>query len=157
MALTTQEETDIRNVISAFKNGKKVGDLASASSLSGIEVFEVVQGGFSKKTTLEQILATIKDGTEPALAEVLNHLVGRISSLETFIANSLFKNIQVDNLSVVKNLNIFGGTNLVLIGTASPTVTPDTIGQFFINTTAPGTIYQSYGNTSSSQWKQISN
>ena len=93
---------------------------------------------------------------EPALAEVLSYLNAKVTSLETFITNSLFKNVQIDSLNIVKALNLFGTTNLILIGTAAPAVVPDFVGQTFINTTA-GIIYQAKGNSSSGDWKQTSN
>ena len=101
-------------------------------------------------------LSKIPDNLEPALAELLNHLLGRISALESIIKNSTYKNMQVDSLDIVKTFNIYGGTNLILTGTSAPAIVPDFIGQFFVNTTG-GVIYQANGNGSVSDWKQTSN
>ena len=101
-------------------------------------------------------LSKIPDNLEPALAEILNHLLGRIYSLESIIKNSLYKNIQVDSLDIVKSFNIYGGTNLVLIGISAPAIVPDFIGQFYVNTTG-GVSYQAKGTASTSDWKQITN
>ena len=100
--------------------------------------------------------AEFADNLEPALAEILNQLVGRIKALEDFIKNATFKNLQVDSLDVVKNFNIYGATNMVVTGTASPAIVPDFLGQKFINST--GKIsYESMGTSSSADWKQTSN
>ena len=91
------------------------------------------------------------------MAEILNQQNARIKALEDLIKNFLFKNGQFDKLEVVKEFNIYGTTNLVLTGTTAPSVIPDFIGQWYINTSGAGTTYQSKGNTSSADWKQTSN
>lgn len=101
-------------------------------------------------------LSRIREDVDPALAEIISQLNGRISALETIIQNMLFKNVQIDSLNVVKQLNIYGGTNLIIIGTGAPSIVPDFIGQFFVNTTG-GVTYQAKGIASTSDWKQTSN
>ena len=108
-------------------------------------------------TQLGADLNKIPDNLEPALADILNQQNARIKSLEDLIKNMLFKFGQFDKLEVVKEFNIYGATNLVLVDTIAPAITPDMIGQFYINTSGTGTIYQAKGNSSSSDWKQISN
>ena len=158
----------------------KISALPTGSALSGTEIIPIVQGGDTVKATAGQIKdlvvgsgenmlvdkeyvdakdaqlgADLGDNIEPALAEILNHQNGRIRALEDLVKNMLFKAGQFDTIDIVKQLNIWGGTNLVIVGTAAPSVEPDFIGQMYINTTA-GTIYQSKGVTSS-DWKQTSN
>ena len=95
---------------------------------------------------------TLIEYEENSLAETINNLEGRIYALEQFIKNSVFENLQIDTLTTVKGFN-YNGAALILIGTTAPSVTPDFIGQFYINTTG-GTTYQAKGVASSADWKQ---
>jgi hypothetical protein len=110
---------------------------------------------FVSKDSLKVDDLTLAD-TERALAEAINTLYGKIITLEAILTAAIYDAFQVDTLDVVKTLNIFGTTNMILIGTAAPAVTPDFVGQTFINTVA-GTTYTAKGVTSSSDWKQTSN
>ena len=93
---------------------------------------------------------------EYTIAEAFNLLYRKIISLETIIANGIFKNIQVDNLTTVNSFN-YSGAPLIVIGSTAPTSAPDFVGQTYVNTTAPGTVYSAKGNASVSDWKQTSN
>lgn len=93
---------------------------------------------------------------EYTIAEALNLLYSKIISLETIIANGIFKNLQVDNLTTVNAFN-YNGAPLIVIGSTAPTSAPDFVGQTYINTTAPGTVYSAKGASSVSDWKQTSN
>ncbi|WP_321437175.1 hypothetical protein [uncultured Bacteroides sp.] len=55
MALTTDEEVKVRQIITAFTNGKKVSDLSSVTSILGGETMEIIQNGVSKKVTIDQL------------------------------------------------------------------------------------------------------
>ena len=103
-----------------------------------------------------QLGAEMNENIEPSLAEILNAMAGRIIALESIIKNSVYKNMQVDTLDIVKGFSIYGSTNLVLTGTAAPSVVPDFVGQFYVNTTG-GVCYQAKGISSTSDWKQTSN
>lgn len=105
---------------------------------------------------LVQLGAEMNENIEPSLAEILNAMAGRIIALESIIKNSVYKNMQVDTLDIVKGFSIYGSTNLVLTGTAAPSVVPDFVGQFYVNTTG-GVCYQAKGISSTSDWKQTSN
>ena len=109
-----------------------------------------------KITQVGADLNKIPDNLEPALAEILNQQNKRIEALESLIKNMLFKAGQFDTIDVVKQLNLYGGTNLIIIGTAAPSVVPDFVGQCYINTTG-GVIYQAKGISATSDWKQTSN
>lgn len=65
MALTNAEIQQVLDAIAAL--GKKVADLPTASELVGNELAEVSQGGVSKKTALDSILALadIPQGLRP--------------------------------------------------------------------------------------------
>lgn len=108
-------------------------------------------------TQVSADLNKIPENVEPALAEILSQQNGRIQALESLVKNMLFKAGQFDSIDIVKNLNIYGTTNLILIGTTAPSVVPDFIGQWYINTSGSGTTYQAKGNSSSADWKQTSN
>lgn len=105
---------------------------------------------------LVQLGSEMNENIEPSLAEILNAMAGRIIALESIIKNSVYKNMQVDTLDIVKGFSIYGSTNLVLTGTSAPSVVPDFVGQFYVNTTG-GVCYQAKGISSTSDWKQTSN
>lgn len=93
--------------------------------------------------------------TERPIADIFAHLLGRIETLEQIISASVYNAIQVNELSVVDNIK-FKGADLFLFGTEAPAVTPDFVGQFFVNTTG-GVTYQAKGIVNSGDWKQTSN
>lgn len=93
---------------------------------------------------------------EYTIAEAFNLLYRKIISLETIIANGIFKNLQVDNLTTVNSFN-YSGAPLIVIGSTAPTSAPDFVGQAYVNTTAPGTVYAAKGIGSTADWKQTSN
>ena len=101
-------------------------------------------------------MVNIKNNQEPAMAEIISHLNARILALESIIKNGLFRNTQIDTADIVKSLNLYGGTNLILIRTVAPAEVPDFIGQTYINTAA-GVAYEAVGTTSVSHWKQKTN
>lgn len=101
-------------------------------------------------------MASIKNNQEPAMAEIINHLNARILALESIIKNGLFRNTQIDTADIVKSLNLYGGTNLILIRTVAPAEVPDFIGQTYVNTAA-GVAYEAVGTASVSHWKQKTN
>ena len=78
----------------------------------------------------------ISDNIEPALAEILTNLNGRMQAFEQLIKTMIFRSLQIDNLDVVKNFTLHGSTNLFLTGSDAPANTPDFAGQYYINTTA---------------------
>ena len=144
--------TDDSVIIGA--DGIKVDTQNTLTSTSITKPLAANQGKVLNES-LVQLGADLGDNIEPALAEIINHQNGRIKALEDLVKNMLFKAGQFDTIDIVKQLNIWGGTNLVIVGTAAPSVEPDFIGQMYINTT-DGTIYQSKGLTSF-DWKQTSN
>ena len=57
MALTTQEEDKVRLLLAAMDGAKSIGDLPVADSATLLTaLMEVVQGGISKKTTVEDVM-----------------------------------------------------------------------------------------------------
>lgn len=92
---------------------------------------------------------------ERALADILAHLLGRIETLEQELAESKYNAMQIDTLSVVDKIQI-KGADLTLFGTAAPAITPDFIGQEFVDTTAR-VSYKAVGITNAADWKATSN
>ena len=97
----------------------------------------------------------IIENTEEVTAESLVQLKNRIDALQKIIQDMILGTVQIDTLSVVKTLNLFGSSNLILTGTAAPAVVPDFVGQFFIKTSATTACYQATGITAVGDWKQI--
>lgn len=95
------------------------------------------------------------ENNEEVIAAALVELKNKIDALQNIIKEMILGSVQIDNLDIVKNLNIYGSSNMILTGTAAPTVVPDFIGQFFIKTTATTACYQATGNSSVNDWKQI--
>lgn len=93
--------------------------------------------------------------TERAMADIIAHLLGRIETLEQELSESKYNSMQINDLSVVDSIK-FKGADMILFGTGAPAVTPDFIGQFFVNTTG-GITYQAKGIGNSGDWKQTSN
>lgn len=105
---------------------------------------------------ITQLGADLNGNLDPALAEILNHLIGRIVALESIIKNGVYKNLQVDFLDVVKSFNIYGVTNMIIPSTAAPAVVPDFLGQKVINSVGK-VAYEAIGTSSVSDWKQSTN
>ena len=120
--------------------------------------------GWATTTNWEQVpdaakltsLETDLNLDEYTIAEAFNLLYRKIISLETIIANGIFKNLQVDNLATVNSFN-YNGAPLIVIGSTAPTSAPDFVGQTYVNIAAPGIVYSAKGNASVSDWKQTSN
>lgn len=117
---------------------------------------DLVEGKVPDEQLPETTFPTIAvEGLERAVADAINHLLARINALEQLIANAKLDTFQFENLSVVDNIKI-KGADLFLFGTSAPAVSPDFIGQFFIDTLG-GVTYQSKGITNASDWKATSN
>jgi len=95
------------------------------------------------------------ENNEEVIAEALVELKNKIDALQNIIKEMILGSVQIDNLDIVKNLNLYGSSNMILTGTAAPAVVPDFIGQFFIKTSATTACYQATGNSSVNDWKQI--
>ena len=93
---------------------------------------------------------------EYTLAEALNLLYSKIIAVEKLISDGIFGNLQVDILTTVKGFN-YNGAPLILTGTTAPSAAPDFVGQTYINTTSPGTVYTAKGIGTTADWKQTSN
>ncbi len=155
----TNSKTSETNAQSSEAKAKTSETNAKASETAAAASAQQAAATLSSKanqTDLVQLSSDLNENIEPSLAEILNAMAGRIIALESIIKNSVYKNMQVDTLDIVKGFSIYGSTNLVLTGTAAPSVVPDFVGQFYVNTTG-GVCYQAKGISSTSDWKQTSN
>lgn len=64
MALTPEEESAFREMLSSYNNGKSISQMGASSALVGTELVEVVQGGVSKKAIVNDIVELIDKGYE---------------------------------------------------------------------------------------------
>jgi len=92
--------------------------------------------------------------SERVLAEVINQLNSRISSLELFLQNPIFNNIQAETVSAVSSLQ-FKGAELIRFGAGAPSFAPDFIGQIYIKTDATVAVYIATGVATSGDWKSV--
>lgn len=98
---------------------------------------------------------TVIEADEETIALALVTLRNEVTALKQIIFDMVLGSVQIDNLDIVKTLNMYGSTNMILSGTAAPSVVPDFIGQFFIKTSATTACYQATGITAVGDWKQI--
>lgn len=123
---------------------------------AGTVAATTVQGAINELASDIVQVETDLNLDEYTIAEAFNLLYRKIVSLETIIANGVYKNLQVDNLTSVNTFN-YNGAPLTVIGNTAPSSAPDFVGQTYVNTTAPGTVYSAKGVSSVSDWKQTSN
>jgi hypothetical protein len=94
------------------------------------------------------------EGLERAVADAINHLLGRVTALEEILSNATLDTFRFEQISVVSSLK-FKGAELILLGTGAPSITPDFIGQIYIKTDATVGVYISTGIANSGDWKSV--
>jgi hypothetical protein len=99
--------------------------------------------------SVSQLAGDVKDTTEKATAQSLSELNARITALEAIISNKI-----KDRIDVTKEFNVWGKTNLILIGSGAATFAPDFIGQKYIDTTG-GNVYIAVGVSNAGNWKLV--
>ena len=99
--------------------------------------------------SVSQLAGEVKDSTEKAGAASLAELNARLLALEKIVSGTI-----VHKLEVTKEFNVWGKTNLILIGATAPAFSPDFIGQTYIDTTA-GNVYVAVGVSTSGNWKLV--
>ena len=144
--------TDDSVVVGA--DGIKVDTQDNLTSTSPTKPLSANQGKVLNEKVVQ--VETDLNLDEYTIAEAFNLLYRKLVSLETIIANGVFKSLQVDNLTTVNSFN-YNGAPLIVMGTTAPASAPDFVGQTYVNTTAPGTVYSAKGISSVSDWKQTSN
>ena len=123
---------------------------------AGTVAATTVQGAINELASDIVQVETDLNLDEYTIAEALNLLYSKIIALEKLISDGVLGNVQVDSLTTVGDIK-YKGASIILLGTAAPSIAPDFVGQTFINTTSPGTVYTAKGVASVSDWKQTSN
>lgn len=102
---------------------------------------------------LDEIVKEVDDSVlsdEEVVATDLNTLAERVNALEEAFRNSVFNKVQTDSLDVLVNLN-FQGRPLIIVSNVAPSVAPDGVPQFYINT-ATGDFYSAKASGSAGDW-----
>ena len=127
---------------------------AGAEYQTPLSVVQVTGDSVIDVMSQKAVTTTLTD-TERVLADAIVALEGRVKSLEEFIRNAIFDTLQVETLSVVKDVR-FKGASLFLTGTGAPGFAPDFINQFYTDTDA-GISYQAKGIANAADWKPTTN
>ena len=98
---------------------------------------------------LDQLAGDVSDSTEKAGAASLAELNARLLALEKIVSGTI-----THKLEVTKEFNVWGKTNLILIGSGAATFAPDFIGQKYIDTTG-GNVYVAVGVATAGNWKLV--
>jgi membrane protein involved in colicin uptake len=93
--------------------------------------------------------ADLEETTEKPTAQSLSELNARITALEAILTNKI-----KDRIDITKEFNVWGKTNLILIGSGAATFAPDFIGQKYIDTTG-GNVYIAVGTSNAGNWKLV--
>jgi len=102
-----------------------------------------------KDTELSQLAGDVSDSTEKAGAASLAELNARLLALEKIVSETI-----THKLEVTKEFNVWGKTNLILIGSGAASFAPDFIGQKYIDT-AGGNVYVAVGVATAGNWKLV--
>lgn len=117
---------------------------------------DLVEGKVPDEQLPETTFPTIAvENIERTTSEALLILQARIQALEGLLAAGVYSSVQSETVSAVTSLK-YKGAELILLSTGAPSVAPDFIGQFYIDTTA-GVTYQAKGITNAADWKATSN
>ena len=98
---------------------------------------------------LDQLAGDVSDSTEKAGAASLAELNARLLALEKIVSATI-----THKLEVTKEFNVWGKTNLILIGSGAASFAPDFIGQKYIDT-AGGNVYVAVGVDTAGNWKLV--
>ena len=98
---------------------------------------------------IDQLESEVSDSTEKAGAASLAELNARLLALEKTVSATI-----THKLEVTKEFNVWGRTNLILIGSGAATFAPDFVGQQYIDTTG-GNVYVAVGVETVSNWKLV--
>ena len=93
--------------------------------------------------------ADLEDTTEKPTAQSLSELNARITALEAILSNKI-----KDRVDVTKEFNVWGKTNLILMGSGAAAFAPDFVGQKYIDTTG-GNVYVAVGVSNADNWKLV--
>ena len=99
--------------------------------------------------SVSQLAGDVKETTEKPTAQSLSELNARITALEAIISNKI-----KDRIDVTKEFNVWGKTNLILMGSGAAAFAPDFVGQKYIDTTG-GNVYVAVGVSNAGNWKLV--
>ena len=99
--------------------------------------------------SVSQLAGDVSDSTEKAGAASLAELNARLLALEKIVSATI-----THKLEVTKEFNVWGKTNLILIGSGAASFAPDFIGQKYIDT-AGGNVYVAVGVATAGNWKLV--
>ena len=99
--------------------------------------------------SISQLAGDVSDSTEKAGAASLSELNARLLALEKIVSATI-----THKLEVTKEFNVWGKTNLILIGSGAASFAPDFIGQKYIDT-AGGNVYVAVGVATAGNWKLV--
>jgi hypothetical protein len=98
---------------------------------------------------ISQLAGEVSDSTEKTGAASLAELNARLLALEKIVSATI-----THKLEVTKEFNVWGKTNLILIGSGAASFAPDFIGQKYIDT-AGGNVYVAVGVATAGNWKLV--
>jgi len=107
----------------------------------------------SGKTVRTELNERMGISEEEVIATDLNALSERVSALEAAFRNMIIEKIQVDSIDVLKDLH-YQGRPLFIVSDEAPSIAPDGVPQFWINTTN-GNLYSAKASNNAGDWIQI--
>lgn len=110
-------------------------------------ILQAIKDPHSKRGLIEILAGKASFPEEKAIAQALAQLNEKIKALEAIIAERV-----IERLDVAKEFNVWGKTNLILIGEGAPTISPDFVGQRYIDT-ANRIAYTAFNTDNAGGWK----
>ena len=130
-------------------DGKQATEAARLSAIATALANAAAQNADTARDGIQADLGS-KSGAaeEKTTAQALSELNAKIKALEAVVTNNT-----VERLVVANEFDLYGKTNLILSGEGAPAMTPDFIGQSYIDTTGK-VVYTATGVTNAGDWKQ---
>lgn len=129
-------------------DGKQATEAARLSAIATGLANAAAQNADNARGSIQDDLGS-KSGIpeEKTTAQALSELNAKIKGLEAIVSNNI-----VGRLVVANEFNLHGKTNMVLSGGGAPTMTPDFVGQRYIDITGK-VAYTAFGVTNAGDWK----
>jgi len=141
----TNTATAIDNAEEATINANDSADAANTAATT----IDAKIATKAEQADLDQLAVDVEDTTEKAGAASLAELNARLLTLEKIVSATI-----TNKLEVTKEFNVWGKTNLILIGSGAATFAPDFVGQKYIDT-AGGNVYVAVGVATAGNWKLV--
>jgi hypothetical protein len=129
----------------AISNAEEAAENANTAAQNADDARLAIQDDLALKADQ----ADLEETTEKPTAQSLSELNARITALEAILTNKI-----KDRIDITKEFNVWGKTNLILIGSGAATFAPDFIGQKYIDTTG-GNVYIAVGTSNAGNWKLV--